>query len=168
MSNIFTMNRRHFLKTGATFLGAGLLQPVLPLIGAGKDVSAAYPDEILSIEKYSHGKVKPGDIISKDNADLVKDFAPEGLYTELIHGREIKIAEANLKPQALVPVPWVDATFKNQGQAILDAKVSSGPKADSHGLVAIRFPKPRLRSKRCGITSSTTSDSMIPSRSPRR
>jgi Protein of unknown function (DUF1329) len=141
MSNIFTMNRRQFLKTGATFLGAGLLQPVLPLIGAGKDVSAAYPDEILSIEKYSHGKVKPGDIISKDNADLVKDFAPEGLYAELLHGREIKIAEASLKPQALVPVPWIDATLKNQDQAILDAKGQLWTKGGQPWIGGYPFPK---------------------------
>jgi hypothetical protein len=141
MSNIYRLNRRQFLKTGATFLGAGLLQPVLPLIGAGKDASAAYPEEILSIEKFTHGKVKPGDVINKDNADLVKTIAPEGLYAELLQGREIKIAEANLKPQALVPVPWVDATLKNQGQAILDQKGQLWAKNGQPWIGGYPFPK---------------------------
>ena len=72
-------SRRNFLKQTGAWAGAGLLQPVLLLIGAGKSIAAAYPEEILSIEKFTRGKVKPGMIISKDNADLVKDFSPEGL-----------------------------------------------------------------------------------------
>ena len=85
--------RRHFLKTAGVFTGAGLLQPVLPLIGAGKNIEAAYPEEVLSIEKYTKGLVKPGMVISKDNAELVREFTSPGLYEELKRGLEIKIAE---------------------------------------------------------------------------
>jgi hypothetical protein len=51
--------RRDFLKAAGSWAGAGLLQPVLPLIGAGKSIAAAYPEEVLSIEKYTKGRVKP-------------------------------------------------------------------------------------------------------------
>jgi len=44
-------SRRGFLKRSGVFFGAGLLQPLLSLIGAGKSIAAAYPDEVLSIEK---------------------------------------------------------------------------------------------------------------------
>ena len=75
--------RRDFLKKAGAFMGAGLLQPVLSLIDAGKTVEAAYPEEVLSIEKYTKGKVKPGMIITKENVELIKDIASEGLVVEL-------------------------------------------------------------------------------------
>ena len=73
--------RRHFLKSAGVFAGAGLLQPVLPLIGAGKDIQAAYPEDVLSIEKYSKGAVKPGMVISKDNAGLGPGVCLTGPFT---------------------------------------------------------------------------------------
>ena len=79
-------SRRGFLKRSGVVLGAGLLQPVLSLIGSGKSIAAAYPDEVLSIEKYTKGKIKPGMVISKENYQLIKDIAPEGLLVELQRG----------------------------------------------------------------------------------
>jgi len=114
--------RRDFLKKIGSWAGAGLLQPVLSLIGEGKSIAAAYPDELLSIEKYTKGRVKPGMIISKDNVDLVKDLCPEGLYTELTRGAQIKVAETTTRVDALVPPYWVQATLRNKGQAMLDKK----------------------------------------------
>src|SRR5919109_5228571 len=82
--------RRDFLKKTGAWAGAGLLQPVLSLVGAGKTVEAAYPEEVLSIEKYTKGRVKPGMIITKDNVQIIKDIAPEGLVVELQRGAQIK------------------------------------------------------------------------------
>jgi hypothetical protein len=112
--------RRGFLKRAGAFLGAGLLQPVISLIGSGKSIAAAYPDEVLSIEKYTKGKIKPGMVISKDNYQLVKDIAPEGLLVELLRGAEIKIGETTMKAEATQPKFWIEATLRNKGQAILD------------------------------------------------
>jgi hypothetical protein len=114
--------RRDFLKATGTWAGAGLLQPVLPLIGAGKSIAAAYPEEVLSIEIYTKGRVKPGMIISKDNFELVKDIAPAGLFVELQRGRQIKIGETSLQPDAVEPGFWVEATLRNKGQAVLDQR----------------------------------------------
>ena len=115
-------SRRNFLRQTGAWVGAGLLQPVWPLIGAGKSIAAAYPEAILSIEKYTKGKVKPGMIISKDNADLVKDFSPEGLYVELQRGAQIKIADPTMAPDAIVAPHWVELTLRNRGKAVLDGK----------------------------------------------
>src|ERR1051325_7212103 len=93
-------SRRGFLKQSGLFLGAGLLQPVLSLIGSGKSIAAAYPDEVLSIEKYTKGKIKPGMVISKDNYQLITAIASEGLVVELQRGGQIKIAETTTKPEA--------------------------------------------------------------------
>ncbi|MBI4529160.1 MAG: DUF1329 domain-containing protein [Deltaproteobacteria bacterium] len=114
--------RRGFLKAAGAWAGAGLLQPLLPLIGSGKSIAAAYPDEVLAIEKYTKGRVKPGMVISKDNAELIKDIAPEGLIVELQRGGQIRIAPTDLRPEAVNPRYWVEATLKNKGQAVLDKK----------------------------------------------
>ncbi len=115
-------SRRQFLKKTGAWAGAGLLQPALSLVGTGKSIAAAYPDEVLSIEKFTSGRVKPGMIISKDNADLVKDFSPAGLLLELTRGAQIKIAEAATAADAIIAPYWVQATLRNKGKAVLDEK----------------------------------------------
>jgi hypothetical protein len=69
-------SRRHFLDTvskGA--MGAGVLAPLWPLISNAQDITKAYPDELLSIEGYTKGKVSTGDMITADNVEYVKDSA---------------------------------------------------------------------------------------------
>lgn len=135
--------RRDFLKTAGAWAGAGLLQPVLPLIGAGKSIAAAYPDEVLSIEKYTKGRVKAGMVISKDNADLVKDIAPEGLYVELKQGREIKVADATTQLESFVPKYWIEATLRNKGRAVLDKKGQLWTKDGKPWVGGDPFPEPK-------------------------
>jgi hypothetical protein len=135
--------RRGFLKRTGAFIGAGMLQPVLSLIDAGKTVEAAYPEEVLSIEKYTKGRVKPGMVISKDNVDLVKDIAPEGLLVELQRGAQIKIGETTLKPDAVNPTFWVQATLRNNGQAMLDQKGQLWTKDGKPWIGGAPFPEPK-------------------------
>lgn len=112
--------RREFLKKTGSWAGAGLLQPVLSLIGEGKSIATAYPEELLSVEKYTKGRVKPGMVISREEADRVRELCPAGLYMELTRGAQIKIAETTTSADALVPPYWVEATLRNRGQAVLD------------------------------------------------
>jgi hypothetical protein len=118
----FEWSRRDFLKKTGAWAGAGLLQPVLSLVDAGKTIAAAYPEEVLSIEKFTKGKVRPGMVISKDNAELVKDISPEGLFLELQRGAQIKIAEATTASDGIIPPHWIQGTLRNKGKAILDKK----------------------------------------------
>jgi hypothetical protein len=141
--NGLAWSRRNFLKKTGAWAGAGLLQPVLDLVGAGKSIAAAYPDEVLSIEKFTKGKVKPGMIISKDNADLVKDFSPEGLHLELKRGAQIKIAEATTAPDAIIAPYWVQATLRNNGKAILDDKGQLWTVDGQPWIGGDPFPQPR-------------------------
>src|SRR5437867_10726657 len=135
--------RRDFLKKTGVWVGAGLLQPVLSLIDAGKTVEAAYPEEVLSIEKYTKGKVKPGMVISKDNAELVKDLCPEGLYMELTRGAQIRIAETTTTADALIPPYWVQATLRNKGQAVLDKNGQLWHKDGKPWIGGDPFPEPK-------------------------
>jgi hypothetical protein len=136
-------SRRDFLKAAGAWAGAGLLQPVLPLIGAGKTIEAAYPEEVLSIEKYTKGRVKPGMVISKDNADLVKDLCPEGLYVELKRGRQIKIAETTMQLESFLPEYWIEATLRNKGQGVLDKKGQLWTKDGKPWIGGDPFPEPK-------------------------
>jgi len=135
--------RRDFLKKTGAFVGAGLLQPVLSLIDAGKTVEAAYPEEVLSIEKYTKGKIKPGMVISKDNVELIKDIAPEGLMVELQRGGQIKIGETTLKPEATQPKFWIAATLRNKDQAVLDKNGQLWHKSGGPWIGGAPFPEPR-------------------------
>jgi len=135
--------RRGFLKKTGAFIGAGMLQPVLSLIGEGKSIAAAYPDEVLSIEKYTKGRIKPGMIISKENAELIKDIAPEGLIVELQRGAQIKIAETTTRPEAKVPRFWLEATLRNKGQAVLDSKGQLWHKSGGPWIGGFPFPEPK-------------------------
>ena len=135
--------RRDFLKKTGVFMGAGLLQPVLSLIDAGKTVEAAYPEEVLSIEKYTKGKVKPGMIITKENVELIKDIATEGLVVELQRGAQIKIAETTTRPEAKQPKFWLDATLRHNGQAVLDKSGQLWHKSGGPWIGGAPFPEPK-------------------------
>ena len=55
--------RRHFLESVARgAVGAGILMPVWDAIAKTGDTAAAYPEELLSIEKYTKGRIKPGEV----------------------------------------------------------------------------------------------------------
>src|SRR5713226_1712388 len=135
--------RRDFLKKVGAWTGAGLLQPVLSVIGEGKSIGAAYAEEVLSIEKYTKGRVKPGMVISKDNAQLIKDIAPEGLIVELQRGAQIKIGESTTRPEAKQPKFWLAATLRNKDQAVLDKNGQLWHKSGGPWIGGAPFPEPR-------------------------
>ncbi len=136
--------RRHLLKASGILAGAAILQPVLPLIAAGKTVERAFPETVLSIEKYTKGKVKPGTIISQENAELIKDIAPYGLLAELRRGNtEIRIAETTLDPRALSPDYWVEATLRNEGLAVLDKRGQLWTRDGKPWIGGSPFPQPK-------------------------
>ena len=140
----FDFTRRDFLKAAGIWAGAGILQPVWSLIGAGKTIEAAYPDEVLSIEQYTKGQVKPGMIITKENAALIKDIAPEGLMVELQRGNtEVKIGETTLDPKEILPGYWVEATLRHKGQAVLDSKGQLWHKDGGPWVGGAPFPEPK-------------------------
>lgn len=136
-------SRRDFLKKAGAFAGAGLLQPVLSLIGSGKSIAAAYPDEVLSIEKYTKGRVKVGMVISKDNSELIKDIAPEGLIVELQRGAQIKIGETTTRAEAKEPKFWLEGTLRNKGQAVLDKNGQLWHKSGGPWIGGVPFPEPQ-------------------------
>src|SRR5207244_6363176 len=101
------------------------------------------PEEVLTIEKYTKGKVKPGMIITKENVELIKDIASEGLVVELQRGAQIKIAETTTRPEAKQPKFWLDATLRHNGQAVLDKSGQLWHKSGGPWIGGAPFPEPK-------------------------
>jgi hypothetical protein len=87
-------SRRHFMKgAGAGIAAAGVLAPLWDVIASEGDVTAAYPDELLSIESYTRGKIKTGDEITAANVHLVKDLLEPVKYLQVATlGRRLKVS----------------------------------------------------------------------------
>ncbi|TJY63255.1 DUF1329 domain-containing protein [Sinimarinibacterium sp. CAU 1509] len=141
----FNYSRRMFMeKTLKGIASAGVLAPMWPLIANGADISKAYPDELLSIEMYTKGKIKPGDFITAANVDVVKDLLDPISYMQVKEmGRRIEIVESVKDASVLFPNAFLEATLKNQGKAEIGADgniYAPGKKAWIGGLP---FPDPK-------------------------
>ncbi|MEH6543522.1 MAG: DUF1329 domain-containing protein [Porticoccaceae bacterium] len=115
--------RRHFMeKTAKGAMGAGVLTSLWPLIGNTGDITKAYPEELLSIDAYTKGKVKTGDYVDASNVELVKELLDPVIYVQISQmGRRIKIVPTTTEISKLYPKDFLDASLKNQGKAALDA-----------------------------------------------
>lgn len=126
-------SRRFFLEQmGKGVLAAGVLAPLWPTISKAGDVSQAYPDELLSIDEYTKGKVSVGDVITADNVELVRDILPEIKYREVRDlGRRLKVGATATDVYRLSPHEYLEATLRNQGKAQFSKKL--GYVADQKG-----------------------------------
>jgi hypothetical protein len=119
----FNYGRRLLLQKVAVGATAGVLMPLWPMIARGADnISKVYPEELLHIEAYTKGKVKPGDVITADNVDIVKDLLDPVAYQQVkTMGRRINIVESTTDVTKLFSHDYLEATLKNKGRAILGA-----------------------------------------------
>ncbi|MES2681994.1 MAG: DUF1329 domain-containing protein [Pseudomonadota bacterium] len=117
-------SRRHFLRqTARGFGAAGVLAPLWDVIAATGDISKAYPDELLSIEGYTKGRIKTGDEISAKNVELVKDLLEPVRYQQILKdGRKLKIVKTTTDVMRLSPWEYIEATLKNAGKGKFDEK----------------------------------------------
>lgn len=114
----FDYSRRAFLAKAGTLAGAGVLAPLWPLIAKGADISKAYPDELMSIDAYTKGKIKTGDLITAANVDIVKDLLTPIAYKQVKEmGRRIRIVPTTKDVSRLFPHDYFEATLKNAGKA---------------------------------------------------
>lgn len=118
----FDYGRRHFLRQQA--LGAataGVLTPLWPLIAKAGDVSKAYPDELLSIDAHTKGRLKAGDTVTADNVEIVKHLLDPVVLKQVKEmGRRIKLVPSTTDVTRLYPHEYLEATLRNQGRAVLD------------------------------------------------
>jgi hypothetical protein len=118
----FDYGRRMLLQKAAIGASAGVLAPLWSTIGNAADVTKAYPDELLSIEMYTKGKIKPGDVVTAANVDVVKDLLDPIAYQQVkTMGRRINIVESTKDVSKLFPYGYLEATLKNKGLGKVDA-----------------------------------------------
>lgn len=118
----FNYGRRQLLKQAATGASAGVLAPLWPLIAEGADIGKAYPDELTSIEVYSKGKLKVGDVVSAANVDVVKDLLDPITYKQVKEmGRKINLVASPKDASVLFPHDFLQSSIRNKGKAKFDA-----------------------------------------------
>jgi hypothetical protein len=119
----FDYSRRVFMEKVATGAGAGVLAPLWPTIAnSAEDISKAYPDELMSIEMYTKGKVKVGDVLTAANVDAVKDLLEPIEYKQVKDmGRRIHIVDSVKDVTKLFNATYLEMTLKNKGRAKLGA-----------------------------------------------
>jgi len=114
--------RRHFLRTlGQGVVTAGVLAPLADVVAFSGDISEAYPDEALSVEHYSKGAVKIGNVIDAGNVDSVKDLLEPITYWQIKNdGRIVDVYPTATDIMHLNPKPYIEATLSNRGRARFD------------------------------------------------
>ncbi|MCR3895728.1 hypothetical protein NUK31_22630, partial [Aeromonas caviae] len=98
-------SRRHFIgQMGRGVLATGVLAPLADVLAATGSIERAYPDELLSIENYTKGKLKVGDFITADNVESVKELLTPIVYTQVAKmGRKLKLAATTTDIMRLSP-----------------------------------------------------------------
>jgi hypothetical protein len=116
-------SRRFFMEQAAKGIAtAGVLGAMWPMVAKSADITKAYPDELLSIDAWSKGKIKTGDMITADNVDIVKQLIDPVCYMEIkTMGRKIRIVPTTRDVTRLFPAEYLEATLRNQGKARIDS-----------------------------------------------
>ncbi len=138
-------SRRFFLQQSARgIFAAGVLGSVWDAVAENGGFENAYPDELKSIEVYTKGKLKPGDVIDASNVDLVQDLLdPIRLMQVKQMGRKLDLVAATTDMTKLSPVDYIEATLRNRGQAKLDEKGNIYTLDGSPWIGGNPFPEPR-------------------------
>lgn len=142
--------RRHFLKkiagglAGGSMAGSGVLMPLWDAIAQTGDIRKAYPDELLSMEGYTKGRIKTGDEINASNVELVKDLLEPIKYAQIATlGRRLKIVPTTTDVMRLSPWEYIEATLSNQGQARFDQDGNVVTRDGKPWIGGNPFPKPQ-------------------------
>src|SRR5260370_4094219 len=126
----------------------------MDVIGRNGSCEAAYPPELLSIEAYTKGKLKPGDVLSAENVDIVKGLLDPAAYWQIKYdGRLVDLAPTETDMTRMMPMPYLRATLANQGKHKIfpngnaytpDGKPCSGgnPFSDPRSLAGVRWQSP--------------------------
>lgn len=116
----FDYSRRHFMgQLAQGTLATGVLAPLWPALAKTGGIEGVYPDELMSIEAYTGGKIKTGDTISADNVEYVKDLLDPIRYTQVSQmGRRMRMLDTTTNIMQLSPWEYNEATLRHQGQAM--------------------------------------------------
>lgn len=102
-------------------LSTGVLCPLWQAMAKNGEATAAYPDELLSIDEYTRGKIATGDTISADNVEHIRDLLDPIRYRQIAEmGRRLRVVPTTTDIMRLSPRDYIEATFRNKGRARFD------------------------------------------------
>lgn len=138
-------SRRKFLGDAAKgVLATGVLSPLWSAIAADGDPSKAYPDELNSIEAYTQGRIKTGDLIDASNVEHVKDLLEPIRYEQILKlGRVLKVAPTTTDIMRLSPWEYIEATVRNAGRARFDERGNVVDETGKPWIGGNPFPDPK-------------------------
>ena len=138
-------SRRTFMeRLGQGVIAAGLFGSPWRAIADTGEAACAYPDELLSIEEYTCGKVSPGDAVTADNVDLVKDLLDPARFRQVKEmGRQLNVIASSQDVFRLSPYEYVEATLRNAGKARFDATGNVVTEGGKPWIGGNPFPDPK-------------------------
>ncbi len=84
-------------------------------------MTRAYPAELLSIEEYTHGRIRSGEEITAANVEWVKDLLDPIRYSQVLQlGRRMRVLPTTTDLMRLGPWEYTEATLRNRGLAQFD------------------------------------------------
>jgi hypothetical protein len=111
--------RRQLLKNMAVGAAAGVLMPLDKLFAAGADLAKAYPDEIMSIDMYTKGKISTGDYLTAENVDIVKELLDPIVFDQIkTMGRRIRIRPTTTDFSVMFPAEFHAKTIENMNNGV--------------------------------------------------
>lgn len=138
-------SRRLFMQRAAAgALATGVLQPLWPALAASGSIDKVYPDELMSIEGYTKGKISTGGRITAANVEAVKDLLDPIRYQQILTmGRELEVVATTTDFMRLSPWEYVEATLRNSGQARFDEKGNVVTQDGKPWIGGNPFPNPK-------------------------
>lgn len=138
-------SRRTFLaNTAKGLLRAGVLGSAWSAFARSGSTDGAWPDELNSIDEYSRGRLKAGDVISRDNVELVKDLLDPVRYRQIVDmGRRLTLAPTTTDLARLNPAAYLEATLRHRGQGAFDAKGNVVTRDGQPWIGGNPFPEPQ-------------------------
>ena len=137
-------SRRRFLdQLSRGVLATGVLAPLWPTLAATGEHTKAYPDELLSLDGYTGGRVYEGQRINADNVHEVKDLLDpiQAVQIEQL-GRELNVVPQTTDIYRLNPYDYIEATLRNQGRARFDHTGNVVTEAGNPWIGGNPFPDP--------------------------
>jgi hypothetical protein len=116
-------SRRSFLElTKQGLLRAGVFGSAWSTFLRTGSVEAAYPEELLSIDAYTRGRLKVGDVIDASNVEVVKELLDPIRFRQIsTMGRKLRLGPTTTDLTRLNPLPYLEATAANRGKARFDS-----------------------------------------------
>lgn len=137
-------SRRVFLdRLARGIVASGVLSPLGRVLADSGDSTAAYPDELRSIEEYSRGRLAVGDYVDAGNVEQVRELLDPIRYEQVASmGRRLRLRAATTELMRLGPWDYTEASLRHRGQARFDERGNVVTRDGQPWIGGNPFPEP--------------------------